>query len=217
MPKYYPAFIDVNERICVVIGGGSMGEEKAEKLLACGARVRLISPTLNVELSELEKKGVIEWVPRNYQHGDLEGVFIAILTVTHDLDVNNQVSKEATERNVPLNVVDVTHLCTFIAPSVAIRGDVTIATSTGGSSPALARTFREKIESDCPCRLLEFADLSNILSWARGKVRENNWSIEPSFWQKCIDVELVDLVQSGKEDFAKEKLITRLEKGVSKR
>ena len=65
MPKYYPAFIDVNERICVVIGGGSMGEEKVIKLLACGARVRLISPTLNVELSELEEKGAIEWVPRN--------------------------------------------------------------------------------------------------------------------------------------------------------
>ena len=217
MAKYYPAFIDVSNRICIVIGGGDIGRDKVEKLIDCGAAVRVISAQPESWLSQLVRDDQIEWVKRKYQPGDLKDAFIAILADTSEQNINAKVSDEASERNVLLNVVDVTHLCTFIAPSVANRGEITIATSTGGTSPALARTFREKIEAECPCRLLEFADLAPLLSWARGVVKENNWLINPSYWQECINEELLDMVQSGSQDLARERLISLLEKGVQRR
>jgi|TARA_B100001750_G_scaffold102431_1_gene80940 siroheme synthase-like protein len=212
LPRYYPAFIDVKDRTCVVIGGGDFGEEKVVKLLECDASVRVISTHVNESVSEMAEKGIIEWLRRTYQAGDLSDAFIAIAADNPE-DVNLQIAEEATERNVPLNVVDVTHLCTFIAPSVARRGEVTVATSTGGASPALARTFREKVESDCPCRMLEYADLAPILSWARGIVRERGWNIVPAYWQNCINEDLLDLVQSGRDAEAQTHLINCLEKG----
>ena len=214
MSKYYPAFLDVNKRKCVVIGGGDIGEEKVDRLFDCGAHVKVISPKVNSRISDMAGKPRIEWIPRRYIPGDLEGAFIAILVATNDDVVNAQVSDEASKRNVPLNVVDVTHMCTFIAPSVAIRGEVTVATSTGGASPALARAFRERLESTCSCRLLEYADLAPLLSWARKVVRENKWTIKAPYWQNCINEELLDLVQLGAEDDAREKLISCLEKGA---
>ena len=125
MPRYYPAFIDVKDRTCVVIGGGDFGEEKVVKLLECDASVRVISTHVNESVSEMAEKGIIEWLRRTYQAGDLSDAFIAIAADNPE-DVNLQIAEEATERNVPLNVVDVTHLCTFIAPSVARRGEVTV-------------------------------------------------------------------------------------------
>ena len=122
MPRYYPAFIDVKDRICVVIGGGDFGEEKVVKLLECDASVRVISTHVNESVSEMAEKGIIEWLRRTYQAGDLSDAFIAIAADNPE-DVNLQIAEEATERNVPLNVVDVTHLCTFIAPSGARRGE----------------------------------------------------------------------------------------------
>tara|TARA_B100000586_G_scaffold190966_1_gene140520 strand:- start:110 stop:763 length:654 start_codon:yes stop_codon:yes gene_type:complete len=217
LAKYYPAFIDVSNRICIVIGGGDIGRDKVEKLIDCGAAVRVISAQPESWLSQLVRDDQIEWVKRKYQPGDLKDAFIAILVDTSEQNINAKVSDEASERNVLLNVVDVTHLCTFIAPSVANRGEITIATSTGGTSPALARTFREKIEAECPCRLLEFADLAPLLSWARGVVKENNWLINPSYWQECINEELLDMVQSGSQDLARERLISLLEKGAQPR
>ena len=137
MPRYYPVFIDVHKRRCVIIGGGNIGQEKVEKLLECDADVFVISPEVNPHVEDLASSQQISWDKREYHQGDLEGAFIAI-AATDDNTVNRQIAKEAEDRNVLLNVVDVTHLCTFIAPSVARRGEVTIATSTGGASPALA-------------------------------------------------------------------------------
>ena len=141
MPRYYPAFIDVRGRDCVVIGCGDLGEEKVVKLLECAARVIVISSNVTSKVRELADEGNVEWIMRDYEDGDLERAFIAIAN-TGDSEMDKRIYREAEERNVILNVVDVTHLCTFIAPSVARRGEVTVATSTGGASPALARTFR---------------------------------------------------------------------------
>ena len=195
MPRYYPAFIDVRERNCVVIGGGALGEEKVVKLLECDARVIVISSEVTRVVEELASQGEIEWLRREYQPGDLAQAFIAIAS-TDDDDMNRQIYTEAEERNVLLNVVDVTHLCTFIAPSVARRGEVTVATSTGGASPALARTFREKLESS---RILEYADLAPILARGRAELRQRGLRVAPDHWQSCITEELLDTVQSGDE------------------
>ena len=198
MPRYYPVFMDVNQRRCVIIGGGNIGQEKVEKLLECDARVFVISPEVNPRVEEMASNNEITWDKREYRQGDLEGAFIAI-AATDDNEVNRQIAKEAEERNVLLNVVDVTHLCTFIAPSVARRGEVTIATSTGGASPALARTFREKLTSS---RILEFADLAPILAQARTELREKGVTVVPDHWQTQITEELLDMVQAGESDEA---------------
>ena len=206
MPRYYPAFIDVRDRNCVVIGGGDMGEEKALKLLECGARVVVISPSVTNRVKELERGGRLSWTRRQYRRGDLERAFIAI-AATEDDALNREIAQEAEERNVLLNVVDVTHLCTFIAPSVARRGEVTVATSTGGASPALARTFREKIERS---RILEYADLAPLLSEARAHLKRERLKVSPDHWQHCITEELLDMAQSGPTQDAYDKLMSGL-------
>ena len=191
-------FIDVNKRRCVIIGGGNIGQEKVEKLLECDADVLVISPEVNPHVEVLASSQQISWDKREYQQGDLEGAFIAI-AATDDNTVNRQIAKEAEDRNVLLNVVDVTHLCTFIAPSVARRGEVTIATSTGGASPALARTFREKLTTS---RILEYADLAPVLAQARAELVQRGVKVVPDHWQTQITDSLLNLVQSNKRDEA---------------
>ena len=120
MPTYYPVFIDVKGRKCVIIGGGNIGEDKVRKLLDCEAEVVVISPEVNEGVQELADKASLTWHRREYENGDLAGAFIAIAS-TDDNDVNRQIAAEAEELNVLLNVVDVTHLCTFIAPAISRR------------------------------------------------------------------------------------------------
>ena len=206
MPRYYPAFIDVRGRDCVVIGGGELGEEKVEKLLECDAKVIVISSDVTPRVRTLADDGEVEWIRREYMDGDLDRAFIAIAN-TGDNEMDRRISKEAEERNVILNVVDVTHLCTFIAPSVARRGEVTVATSTGGASPALARTFREKLQSS---RILEYADLAPVLAKARAELRRRSLRVPPDHWQACITEDLLDTVQSGEEDRAYSSLLEGL-------
>ena len=206
MPRYYPAFIDVRGRDCLVIGGGELGEEKVVKLLECDAKVVVVSSDVTDRVRELAEDGAVEWIRRDYEYGDLERAFIAIAN-TGDAETDRLIYKEAEERNVILNVVDVTHLCTFIAPSVARRGEVTVATSTGGASPALARTFREKLESS---RILEYADLAPVLSDARAEIRRRGLRVPPDHWQTCITEDLLDTVQSGRYQSAYDTLLEGL-------
>ena len=189
-----------------MIGGGDLGEEKVVKLLECDAGVVVISADVTDRVRELAENGSVEWIRRDYEYGDLERAFIAIAN-TGDDAVDRVISREAEERNVLLNVVDVTHLCTFIAPSVARRGEVTVATSTGGASPALARTFREKLEAS---RILEYADLAPLLSDARAELRCRGLRVSPDHWQTCITEELLDMAQSDRKDEARERLLSGL-------
>ena len=206
---YYPAFINVENRTCLVIGGGEFAEEKVFKLLSHGAKIKIVSPDITKNIKNILDKEEVVWIKRKYSSGDLKDVFIAI-SATGDEVANDQVFKEAEDRNVLLNVVDDTHLCTFIAPSVATRGGVTVATSTGGSSPALARKFRETLEGGCECRLLEYGDLTTILSEVRKEIRDKNILVSVDRWQECIDEGLLDLVQKGKVDEAKKMLLSGL-------
>ena len=210
MSAYYPVFIDVKDRRCVVIGGGNIGEEKVLKLLDCGAQVVVISPEVNEAVSDLAGGEQVTWHRREYRPGDLEDTFIAIAS-TDDNGVNRRIAEEAEKRNVLLNVVDVTHLCTFIAPAVARRGDVTVAVSTGGASPALARKFREELSRT---RLLEYADLAPVLSEARGELKRLGVKVHPDHWQKCIDEDLLSMVQEGRVEEARRTLLPNLLEGT---
>src|ERR687886_1980081 len=135
---FYIACLRLTGRRCVVVGGGEIGLEKVEGLLACDGRVVLIAPEAVPELVELAAEGSIEWIRREYETGDLDGTFIAI-AATDDTDANIRVYDDAERRAMLVNVVDVPPLCNFILPAILRTGPLAIAISTAGASPALAK------------------------------------------------------------------------------
>ena len=150
MPRYYGIYLDVNARLGIVFGGDAReGQRKVKYLLECGADVKLFSPAAEIsdELRVLAGNGKIEWVARKYQPGDLAGAWVVIVADTSSQETNEAISREAAERNILLNVMDVTRLCTWIAPSLIQRNDVTVAVSTAGTSPALARRLAEVLSN----------------------------------------------------------------------
>ena len=217
-PVYFPVYLDLRDRSVVVVGGGANGEKKVRGLLPTGARIKVIATEVAPFVRDLAESGLIEHVPRTYQDGDLEGAVLVVVADTTDDDVNRAVNADAIRRNVVCNVEDVTHLCTFIYPSVVRRGDVTVAVSTGGASPALARKFREMLSGTSPVSnrhsVMEFADLATILSETRLELRRRGIRIELDHFQACITDELVDLVQAGQEDEARDKLLADLLAGA---
>ncbi len=207
MPSYYPVFLDLKGRRCVVIGGGEVGERKIEALLTSGAQVTVISPQVTPRVEALAREGGVTWEQRRYQTGDLKGAFLAIAG-TDDKTVNTDVASEAKRLNLLLNVVDVTHLCTFIAPAIVRRGEVTVAISTGGLSPALARRLREELEKG---DALAWADAAPLLAEVRKDVRSRGLVIPPDRWQECMTPEVLKLYRSGQREEAKERLLRLLE------
>ena len=218
MPPYYPVFLDIRGRRCVVIGGGELGEEKVDRLVDYGADTVVIAPSLTENLSAMTDRGEIAWIDRGYRDGDLEGAFIAIVADTSDSEVNEAVSAEAMDRNVPLNVNDVTHLCTWIAPAVVRRGEVIVAASTGGASPALARKLREELAGTSRTgsrhRVMEYADLAPLLADARTKLLGNGIRIRPDHWQACLGDDLLDMLHEGRTEEAEAVLMERLMLGT---
>ena len=189
MAPYYPVYLDVKERCCVIVGGGPIAEGKIAALLECGAQIRMISPEVTDEIQDMADTGVLRLEKREYLDGDLEGAFIAI-AATDDSSLNRRIAQEAEERNVPLNVVDVTHLCTFIAPAVVRRGEVTAAISTGGLSPALARKLREELQAS---PALDYADMAPMLSEVRLELRQEGTAVDADHWQTCLNRDVLAL------------------------
>ena len=206
MTSYYPAFLDLKGKLCVVIGGGVVAERKIQGVLECGARVTLISPVATKGVQERAARGEIVWIKGDYVPGDLRGAFLAI-AATDQTAVNRNIVEEARQERALLNVVDNPPLCTFIAPSVVKRGEVTVAISTGGASPALARKLRESLEQS---QVWDYAELAPILSRARKDVRAQGLEVSADRWQQCINDELVALVRAGKESQALAVLIAGL-------
>ena len=206
MPDHYPVYLNLTGKKCLVFGGGPIAEDKIAKLQSTGAQVTIVSPTVTPNLQALAHRGDFQWQPREYQAGDMEGAFLSI-AATNDRQVNHEIFQEAERLGVLINVVDGPEQCTFIAPAVVRRGQVTLAISTGGASPALARKLREALTEDA---VLEWADLARVLSLARKVVKKRGLTVDPQRWQCCITTELLQLAQSGHEDQALSSLLSRL-------
>ncbi|MBI3744316.1 MAG: bifunctional precorrin-2 dehydrogenase/sirohydrochlorin ferrochelatase [Chloroflexi bacterium] len=203
MPAYYPAFLDLRGRRCVVIGAGDVAERKVAMLLKAGAKVTVVSPEGTVELASLSKAGKIEWRRRAYQFGDLSGAWLAI-AATDDASVNRQIADEAEAGHVLLNVVDKPDLCTFIAPSVVQQGDLTIAISTAGKSPAMARKVREEMERYFPP---EYGVLLDIAGEVREMLMREPGRPPAELWQQALSEEVLDLIRVGRRDAARNKMV----------
>ena len=206
MPAYYPVCLNLTGKKCLVFGGGPIAEDKIAKLQSTGAQVTIVSPTVTPNLQAWAHRGDFQWQPREYQAGDMEGAFLSI-AATNDRQVNHEIFQEAERLGVLMNVVDDPEQCTFIAPAIVQRGQVTLAISTGGASPALARKLREALTEDA---VLEWADLARVLSLARKVVKKRGLTVDPQRWQCCITTELLQLAQSGHEDQALSSLLSRL-------
>jgi precorrin-2 dehydrogenase/sirohydrochlorin ferrochelatase len=183
--KYYPIFLRVEGRPCVVIGGGEVAERKARSLLDAGATVRVVSPTLTPGLAALARDGELAHEARAYRTGDLDGAFLAY-AATDDEDLHARIHAEAETARVLLNVVDRPHWCTFIVPSTFARGDLSVAVSTAGESPALARRVREDIERSLGP---EYERAVVILGRLRRRLQERSLSADE---RRRIFTELVE-------------------------
>jgi len=143
--EYFPIFLNLKDKLCLVIGGGKVAERKVENLLKTGAKVKIISPEVTSSLKRLVEEGKIEWERRVYKRGDLNSAWL-VIAATNDPKAQKEIYKEAEEKHIFCNVVDVPELCSFIVPSIIKRGLLTIAISTSGVSPAVARRLRETLE-----------------------------------------------------------------------
>lgn len=145
MPDYFPAFLDLRERRCLVVGGGTIAERKVHGLLECGARVTIVSPALVAGLTRLATAGRIEHRARAFRKVDVRGC-VLVIAATGVAGVDDAVADTARRHGVLVNAVDRPARCDFIYGSVLRRGQLQIAVSTGGRAPALAREIRRRLE-----------------------------------------------------------------------
>jgi siroheme synthase-like protein len=163
----YVACLRLDGRRCLVVGGGPVGLEKVEGLLACDARVTVVAPQAHPELQQLALEGSIAWEQRTYESSDLEGAFL-VIAATDDTAVNTAVHADAEARAMLVNVADVTPLCNFILPAIVRNGPLAIAISTAGASPALAKRMKREIAELFGEEYAQLAVLLNdVRDWAK--------------------------------------------------
>ena len=204
---YYSVSLHIGDKRCVVIGGGQVAHRKVKTLLEHQAIVEVISPDPCLELCQLDKTGKIRLLRRGYRVGDLQGAFIAI-AATNDSDTNSEIVAEARKATVLINVVDNAEKSDFILPSHIRRGDFTIAISTAGRSPALARKIRTRLERDFGD---EYDSLALLIDEVRTEIKRQGIKVNGDDWQEALDLDLlVDLVKKGSTEKAKAVLLNNL-------
>lgn len=197
---HYPVFLDLAGRLVVVIGGGPTAQSKIAGLLAAGARVRVVAPTLTLELQTLVSEGRVDYHARPYAPGDLAGADLVICADSDDA-VNAQVWQDATAAHLWVNVVDDPPHCTFIAPSIARRGDLSVAVSTGGKAPALAVRVREQIEQLIGDEHAQFLELAGRLRAPLAE-RHPNFADRKAVWYALVDSDVLAALKRGDEPAA---------------
>jgi siroheme synthase-like protein len=209
---FYIACLRLDGRRCLVVGGGDVGLEKVEGLLACGAAVTLVAPAAHEALAELAAEGSIVWERRRYEPADLAGSFL-VIAATNDSEVNIGVHEDAEARSMLVNVVDVPPLCNFILPAIVRSGPLAIAISTAGASPALAKRMKREIAEQFG---EDYARLAVILNEARGwaKATLPTFAERRDFFESIVNGEpdpigllrdgdeaaVLDLIEAAKSD-----------------
>ena len=200
MKSYTICLVGLPSRQAIVVGGGAVAARKVEGLLEADAQVKVISPLLTRELQLMASAGAIAFLPRPYQDGDLEEAYL-VIAATDDPTVNQSVWMEAERRGCLINVVDDPQHSNFVLPAVVRRGAVSVAVSTGGNSPALARRLRERIE-----KLIgpEYGVLAELLGELRPELiadfPEGEARLQAAL--KVIDSDILNIIQSQGKDAA---------------
>ncbi len=196
---FYIACLKLTGRRCLVVGGGEIGLEKVEGLLASDGHVALVAPDAVPELEALAAEGSIEWIRREYEPGDLEGTFL-VIAATDDTDVNIEIYDDAERRAMLVNVVDVPPLCNFILPAVVRTGPLAIAISTAGASPALAKRIKRQVAEEYGEPYARLAVLLNeARGWAKGTLP--TYQDRKAFFEEIVngDPDPVGLLRAGDE------------------
>ncbi|MHB9024823.1 MAG: precorrin-2 dehydrogenase/sirohydrochlorin ferrochelatase family protein [Armatimonadota bacterium] len=192
-PPYYPVFLDLRGKRCVVIGGGKVAKRKVDGLLEAGAEVVVIAPRISA------MPDGVQVIQREYTPSDLDGAMLVIAS-TDDPGVNDAIFREATARGIWVNVVDVPENCSFILPSVVRRGALRIAISTGGASPALAKRLRKSLEQQFG---EEYGALVDLLWRLRQRWEPQALAagVPPAerqqAWERILDLPLLDMLRAG--------------------
>jgi siroheme synthase-like protein len=204
---YCPILLNIQGRKCLVVGGGKVALRKVQMLVEHGANVEIVSPTFCPELNQLVKDGTIQAIHRDYETEDLNDVFLAV-AATDDIKTNEKVATEARKIGILVNVVDKPDISDFIVPSYFRRGDIIVAVSTSGRSPALARKIRGELERDFKA---EYAQLAVIASEVRNELKQRGITISGDDWQEVLNLNsLIELIRRGKNQEAREIMLTKL-------
>jgi precorrin-2 dehydrogenase / sirohydrochlorin ferrochelatase len=196
---FYIACLKLEGRKCLVVGGGDIGLEKVEGLLACNGEVTLVAPDAIEPLRALADEGSITWLQREYEPADLEGTFM-VIAATNDTDVNIGIYEDAEKRAMLVNVVDVPPLCNFILPAIVRTGPLAIAISTAGASPALAKRIRNQIADEYGEPYARLAIMLNeVRGWAKGTLP--TYQDRKVFFESIVNGEPdpIELLRQGDE------------------
>ena len=203
----YPIFVELKGRPVIVIGGGHVGAEKVRGLLAAEADITLVSPELIDELREHVAAERIRHIARPYAEPDLDGGYEFVMVATDDGVINAEVAAAGKKRGLWVNAADDPKNCDFILPAVVRKGKITLAASTSGTSPALARRLGEELDAylteDMPA-------LADLLSEVRLEMRAKGIKVENDTWQYAIDEQLRVLLAQRKLVAARARLVERL-------
>ena len=203
---YFPIYLEMSGRRCLVVGGGEVAERKTAALLTAEALVTVLSPDVTETIADWLKQKAISVMPRYYQPGDLaqfELVFIA----TDDPQVNAAIYREGKSYGIWVNSADDPARCDFILPSVLRRGELTVAVSTGGHSPALARTIREELELYFT---QEYESLAALAAEVRKELLQRSITVPFDAWRRALSGDVRQFLMRGDHARAKSQLLYEL-------
>lgn len=213
--RYYPVFLDISGKPVVVVGGGKVAQQKVEGLIEAGANVTVVSPELNERMTQLRDEGRFMHIKRKYEPGDLEGHTLAFAATDDGAD-NHAVWEEGRRRNIWVNAVDDIPNCDFIMPGIVRRGDLILAISTSGTSPAMARKVREDLEAFLSD---EDAELLDLAAQVRRELREKNIAVQAcghcmrnsnDVWNAALDGEVKQALKRGDRAGARGRMLNLL-------
>ena len=196
--RYYPVNLDIQNRKCLVVGGGSVGTRKVMTLLECGAVVTVVSSDVAEELLELAEKKTIELKRRPYESSDIDGMFL-VIGATDNEELNRQINKDAEHQNKLCNIADRPEACNFILPSIVNRGNLVIAISTSGKSPAFAKKMRQDLEKEFGEEYDKFLQLMGAIR-KKALSEKHEPEAHKHLFEQLINRGLVDMVRNNDEE-----------------
>jgi uroporphyrin-III C-methyltransferase/precorrin-2 dehydrogenase/sirohydrochlorin ferrochelatase len=205
---YFPAFLDLVRKPVLVVGGGVVATTKVRALLPCRADITVVAPEVSDVIAHHAATGDLAWHNRGFAESDADGAEI-VFAATDDRRLNADVARAARARGIPVLAVDDVPNCDFIAPAIVRRGDVTIAISTAGRSPAMARRIREHLDRTLPSA---WGDLLEVAATAREQLGSTRALIEPDAWQSALDGDVEQLASAGQLERATRVLLGKLER-----
>ena len=191
--RYYPIFLDIESRACLVVGGGEVGVRKVKTLLACGGKVGVVSPEVVPWLEEKIEQGAVELKGSHYEERQLQGCFL-VIAATDDLELNCRIAQDAEKRGLLCNVVDYPQEGNFILPALVQRGALTVAISTSGKSPALARQLRQDLEQRFG---MEYSDFLELMGAVRERLLKDSQDsrVNKERFDQLVQSPLLELVR----------------------